>query len=154
MYIHISLLPRLFSAPTGCNIAALTRTATWQTSAISYRSYSLLLTQEYRTFSKVTMSASHNLSSHFCWSLSYLKSSNTDKISKYTQFLFAGFYSQLIHRYQAVSHIPGLRVPLHPLGLPGALLRTTWWNPAGFDSLWVRRNSRKHLYFSFCAPLG
>ena len=100
------------------------------------------------------MSAPRSLSSHFCWSLSYPKSLNTGKLSKYAQFLFAGFCLRLIHWYQAVSHIPGLRVPFHQLGLPGALLRTAWWNPAGFDSLWVRRNGCKHLYFSFCEPSG
>ena len=83
----------LFSATTGCNIAAFPRTAIWQTSTNPYRSYSLLLTQECRTFSKVTMPASHSLPSHFCWFLSYPKSSNTVKTSKYVQFLFAKFCS-------------------------------------------------------------
>ncbi|KIM47101.1 hypothetical protein M413DRAFT_64094 [Hebeloma cylindrosporum] len=65
-----------------------------------------------------------------------------------TQFvvpLLAVFVVSRIVKYrqnlQAVSHIPGLRVLGHPIGLPGALLRTTWWNPIGFDYLWIWRNS-------------
>ncbi|CAA7270196.1 unnamed protein product [Cyclocybe aegerita] len=33
-------------------------------------------------------------------------------------------------KLQAVSSVPGFRVPFYPLGAPGALLPTTWWNPA------------------------
>ena len=91
---------------------------------------------------------------HFRWSSSYAKLPSTDKLSKYAQFLFARFRSQLIRQYLAASHISGLRVPSHPLKLLGALLRIEWWNSAGFDSLWVWRNSRKHLYLSFCKPSG
>ncbi|KAF9482311.1 cytochrome P450 [Pholiota conissans] len=41
---------------------------------------------------------------------------------------------------KAVSHIPGFRVPFHPLRLPGVLLPTTWWNP-GFYFMWTWRNN-------------
>ena len=92
--------------------------------------------------------------SHFRWSSSYAKLPSTDKLSKYAQFLFARFRSQLIRQYLAASHISGLRVPSHPLKLLGALLRIEWWNSAGFDSIWVWRNSHKHLHLSFCKPPG
>ncbi|KAF8637847.1 hypothetical protein AX17_002473 [Amanita inopinata Kibby_2008] len=44
-----------------------------------------------------------------------------------------------------VSYLPGLRVPFHPLGLPGAVIPTVWWNPGVFYPwLW-----RSHLYKRF-----
>ncbi|CAA7270197.1 unnamed protein product [Cyclocybe aegerita] len=33
-------------------------------------------------------------------------------------------------KLQAVSNVPGFRVPFYPLGVPGFLLPSTWWNPA------------------------
>ncbi|KAG7095474.1 hypothetical protein E1B28_006213 [Marasmius oreades] len=37
-----------------------------------------------------------------------------------------------------VNHLPGPRPPFDPMGLPGALFPTSWWN-AGADMHWVRR---------------
>ena len=44
---------------------------------------------------------------------------------------------------EAVSNLPGFRVPFHPFSLPGVLTPTTWWNP-GFYFVWNWRDSRKH----------
>ncbi|KJA20056.1 hypothetical protein HYPSUDRAFT_68834 [Hypholoma sublateritium FD-334 SS-4] len=46
---------------------------------------------------------------------------------------------------QAVSYLPGFRVPFHPFSLPGILTPTMWWNP-GFYFLWSWRDS---LYTRF-----
>ncbi|KAL4263744.1 cytochrome P450 family protein [Pleurotus pulmonarius] len=44
------------------------------------------------------------------------------------------FYAGL----KAVSGLPGPRVPFWPIGLPGAVIPTTWWNP-GLGYHWVKR---------------
>ncbi|PPQ65337.1 hypothetical protein CVT26_000052 [Gymnopilus dilepis] len=44
-----------------------------------------------------------------------------------------------------VSHIPGLRVPFWPLGLPGVLLPVTWWNPSVFFTWEWRHNLYKRF---------
>ncbi|KAF8903942.1 cytochrome P450 [Gymnopilus junonius] len=41
---------------------------------------------------------------------------------------------------QTVSHLPGLRVPFWPLGLPGVLIPTCWWNPGAYFT-WTWRES-------------
>ncbi|KAJ8082992.1 hypothetical protein PM082_008852 [Marasmius tenuissimus] len=43
---------------------------------------------------------------------------------------------------RTINHLPGQRPPLFPMGLPGALFPTSWWN-AGADTHWIRR---KYLY--------
>ncbi|KAL0569773.1 hypothetical protein V5O48_012184 [Marasmius crinis-equi] len=48
------------------------------------------------------------------------------------------FYRNL----RKVNYLPGQRPPFIPLGLPGALFPTSWWN-AGADLHWIRR---KDLY--------
>ncbi|KAF9531001.1 cytochrome P450 [Crepidotus variabilis] len=48
--------------------------------------------------------------------------------------------SFLKHRrgLKAVGYFPGLRVPFFPMGFPGVVLPTTWWNP-GYLFLWNKR---------------
>ncbi|PPQ81934.1 hypothetical protein CVT25_013782 [Psilocybe cyanescens] len=41
---------------------------------------------------------------------------------------------------QTVSSLPGLRVPFYPLGMPGAIIPTSWWNP-GLHFTWLWRDS-------------
>jgi len=41
---------------------------------------------------------------------------------------------------QAVSYIPGLRAPFHPLAMPGVVIPTSWWNP-GYAFLWKWRHT-------------
>jgi len=43
-----------------------------------------------------------------------------------------------------LSGLPGLRVPFYPLGLPGVLIPTTWWNP-GLYMPWKERHGSEFL---------
>jgi len=77
----------------------------------------------------------------------------TSKIIRYWQNLRVSkvqsphmLSTHLVQR-KAVSHIPGLRVLFHPLGLPGVVLPTTWWNP-GYYFLWAWRDTCKQRHFS------
>ncbi|KAJ3796245.1 cytochrome P450 [Lentinula aff. detonsa] len=45
-----------------------------------------------------------------------------------------------VHKLRSVNHIPGPRPPFSPLGLPGVLIPTSWWNTSQ-DVHWVRRFS-------------
>ncbi|KAF8815129.1 cytochrome P450 [Phlegmacium glaucopus] len=62
---------------------------------------------------------------------------------------FAVFVISTIGRYrrglQAVSYVPGLRVPFHPLAPPGVFIPTSWWNP-GYAFHWAWRHSLYKKY--------
>ncbi|KAJ3761578.1 cytochrome P450 [Lentinula raphanica] len=45
-----------------------------------------------------------------------------------------------VHKLRAVNHLPGLRPPFSPLGLPGVLIPSSWWNTSQ-DVHWARRFS-------------
>ncbi|KAJ3878539.1 cytochrome P450 [Lentinula edodes] len=44
-----------------------------------------------------------------------------------------------VQKLQAVNHLPGPRPPFSPLGLPGVLFPTSWWNTSQ-DVHWARRS--------------
>ncbi|KIK52840.1 hypothetical protein GYMLUDRAFT_49679 [Collybiopsis luxurians FD-317 M1] len=45
----------------------------------------------------------------------------------------------VVRGIRAVNHLPGLRPPFSPFGLPAVLLPTTWWNTSQ-DVHWARRS--------------
>ncbi|KAF9269583.1 cytochrome P450 [Marasmius fiardii PR-910] len=45
---------------------------------------------------------------------------------------------KFVGKLRRVDNLPGQRPPFMPLGLPGALFPTSWWN-AGADMHWIRR---------------
>jgi hypothetical protein len=49
------------------------------------------------------------------------------------------FYS----RNQAVSYMPGMRIPFQPLTAVGGVFPTTWWNP-GVEFVWLWRSHCEH----------
>ncbi|KAF9010234.1 cytochrome P450 [Cyathus striatus] len=49
---------------------------------------------------------------------------------------------KLVRGLQSVNYMPGLRIPFQPLGFPGAVLPTSWWNP-GMHFPWLWKN---HFY--------
>lgn len=57
---------------------------------------------------------------------------------------FVLFVISMITKYrrglQAVSYMPGLRVPFHPLAMPGVVIPTSWWNP-GYTFPWAWRRT-------------
>ena len=48
--------------------------------------------------------------------------------------------------------MPGLRVPFHPLALPGVAIPTSRWN-AGYSFPWVWRRTCKRAFCAFCATI-
>ncbi|KAJ4473118.1 cytochrome P450 [Lentinula aciculospora] len=55
-----------------------------------------------------------------------------------TVFIVSRLWSTA-HKLRAVNHFPGLRPPFSPLGLPGVLFPTSWWNTSQ-DVHWARRS--------------
>ncbi|KAF8914781.1 cytochrome P450 [Mucidula mucida] len=53
--------------------------------------------------------------------------------------VFSGIWRYL-PKLQTVQHIPGIRPPFTPLGLPGVLFKTSWWN-MGIDAHWTLRRT-------------
>ena len=58
------------------------------------------------------------------------------------------YYSNLTSDLQAVTYLPGVRVPFQSLALPGAILPTSWWNP-GVDFPWVRRCESLYRHYTY-----
>ncbi|KIK52839.1 hypothetical protein GYMLUDRAFT_49677 [Collybiopsis luxurians FD-317 M1] len=70
------------------------------------------------------------------------RSNATRVIATLAALLIASRIWIFLRGIRAVNHLPGLRPPFHPFGLPGVLLPTTWWNVSR-DLFWTLR---AHLY--------
>ncbi|KAF8994049.1 cytochrome P450 [Cyathus striatus] len=55
--------------------------------------------------------------------------------------IFAGSRVQKLFRGQrAVGYLPGLTIPFQPIGFPGGVIKTLWWNP-GLEFMWKWRST-------------